>query len=216
MRCDLSFLPPAPLPQQPCRPLSLPTHIPVRAYAGAIALSVLTFPFKLAATAFSLPKIWVQVAFRIVLGAANVASFALLKSAAAEAFGNHTATCFALLTASQFHLPFYMSRPLPNSLALVVTTAGLAAWLRGGRPYRAIGLLTFAAVVFRCDAILLAGLVGLHLLATRQVSFLAGMCAGAAAAVTGLALSVGVDSFFWQRWLWPEGEVLWFNTALNK
>jgi alpha-1,6-mannosyltransferase len=73
-----------------------------------------------------------------------------------------------------------------------------------------------AQAVFRCDVLLLLGLVSLQLLASRQLSLGAGVACGLGAAAASLTVSVGVDSFFWRRWLWPEGEVLWFNTVLNK
>ena len=175
----------------------------------------MTYPFRLIASDIGLPKHVVQLAFRLVLGGAAVASLARLRAAIATALGPTVATSFMLLTVTQFHLPFYMSRPLPNTLALVITTAGLAEWVRG-RSRRALALLAFAAAVFRCDVLMLGGLVSLHLLLTRQVSLVGGLAVGGTAALAGLALSVGVDSAFWGRWLWPEGEVLWFNTALNK
>lgn len=62
----------------------------------------------------------------------------------------------------------------------------------------------------------LAGLIGLHMLLTKQISIPAGLLTGAAAAAISLGMTVVVDSWFWQRWLWPEGEVLWFNTAQNR
>ena len=64
--------------------------------------------------------------------------------------------------------------------------------------------------------LLLVGLVGLHLLVARRISLPRGIAHGVAAVVASLAASVLMDSFFWRRWLWPEGEVLYFNTVLNK
>ena len=71
-------------------------------------------------------------------------------------------------------------------------------------------------VVFRCDMLPLAALIGLHMLSTRQISIQAGLLTGLAAGLVCLILTVSVDSFFWQHCLWPEGEVLWFNTAQNR
>ena len=71
-------------------------------------------------------------------------------------------------------------------------------------------------VIFRCDMLPLIALIGLHMLASRQISLQAGLLTGLTAGAACLVLTVVVDSWFWQRWLWPEGEVLWFNTAQNR
>lgn len=62
----------------------------------------------------------------------------------------------------------------------------------------------------------LAGLIGIHMLLTRQISLQSGLVTGAVSGAASLALTVMIDSWFWQRWLWPEGEVLCFNTAQNR
>ena len=62
----------------------------------------------------------------------------------------------------------------------------------------------------------LAGLIGLHMLASGQVRLHQGLAYGLAAGAGSLLLTITCDSWFWQRWLWPEGEVLWFNTVLNR
>lgn len=181
-----------------------------------IPLALFVAPLKYIVRALGLPKLTVLIALRLLLGNASVVALARLQNSVAKTVGSDVAAWLLIITALQFHLPFYLSRTLPNTLATIITTVGLADWIQGTRPRRALSLLTCAAIIFRCDAIMLAGLVGLHLLATRKVTLTSGIVTGIVTAAICLAVTVSVDSWFWRRWLWPEGEVLWFNTVLNK
>lgn len=71
--------------------------------------------------------------------------------------GPRTAAYFALLTAAQFHVPFYASRFLPNTFALILCNLASAEWIHGKHPLRVVYLMAFTVVVVRCDAALLAG-----------------------------------------------------------
>lgn len=110
-------------------------------------------------------------------------------------------------------------------------------WLDGK-----IGLLyaclTFSSVVFRSELVALFGPIALETLLSRKISFPRAFLIGAVAGVLSLralpfvlfqfnlscpktfyfslVLTIAVDSVMWGRWLWPEGEVLYYNTYLNK
>ena len=70
----------------------------------------------------------------------------VLRSAVEQKLGRRVGIAFVVLTATQFHLPFYASRPLANTYALIPTALALAAVLRRTRPRLAIALLTFTTV----------------------------------------------------------------------
>ncbi|CAI7934421.1 unnamed protein product [Closterium sp. NIES-54] len=75
----------------------------------------------------------------------------------------------------------------------------------------------FAFVVFRCDVLILLAPIGLSLLLTRSIGFFFAVFTCVLTGIASLMLTVSVDSVLWQRFpLWPEGTVLFFNTALNK
>lgn len=120
-----------------------------------------------------------------------------------------------LFAIAQFHLPFYCSRTLPNTFALLAATLALSSWLLR-KPLAAIALLTATTVIFRCDMLILLAPLGLQLLLSGEVGLVEGVRTGALTGAVALALTVAVDSQLWGRWLWPEGTVLFFNTALNK
>ena len=85
-----------------------------------------------------------------------------------------------------------------------------------GKWQRCVFLITFATVVFRGDTVVLLAPLVLSMLLSRRASLPQIIWWGLSAAVLSLFATVLVDSYFWQRWLWPEGEVLWFNIVQNK
>ncbi|GAQ78841.1 alpha-1,6-mannosyltransferase [Klebsormidium nitens] len=186
-----------------------------RTFLGAISLAATSFPLVAWLQTINLPKVGALYVVRIVLGLATASSLIALNRQIRSRFGPNVGRAFALVCCSQFHLLFYASRPLPNIFALGLVSYAYARWLEG-RPVAMLRFVVFAMGVFRCDLVILLGPLGLHLLLTRSISFWAAFRCCFVAAVASLAVTVAVDSFFWGRWLWPEGEVLWFNTVLNK
>ena len=82
----------------------------------------------------------------------------MLQRAVRRQFGGATAAAFMLITALQFHLPFYLSRTLPNILAMPLTNLGLARWLSppaaegNGAAAAASSSATAASVVYLLTA----------------------------------------------------------------
>jgi len=153
-----------------------------------------------------------------------------LAATTATATTTITGTYLLLVAACQFHVPFYSSRTLPNVFAAAVSLQAFAYWIsaegegegddrsnnKSANTASALALLVFDAVVFRCDVVLLLAPIGLVWLATGRIDFRKAAKVGLTTAAVSLIATVPIDSWFWRRPVWPEGEVLYYNTVLNK
>ena len=75
--------------------------------------------------------------------------------------------------------------------------------------------LTFGAAVFRCDLVLLIIPVALALVLRGKIAFTRLVATGCIFSVASVVLTVGIDSVFWGRLLWPELEVFLFNNPVD-
>jgi len=223
---DLLFLGPRKLKQFDHS--QFPGVVPRTFLAPAAVAAAASLPLALLLRFGVVAKLAAGVFARATLAMFSVAALSRLRGAVELAFGRQASVFLALLTSLQFHLPFYFSRTLPNTFATVVTTVALADWVDGRAPRRALVLLAAAAAALRCDVLLLAGVVGLHLLLTATLPFLGAVAASLAGGLGAAAASVAFDSPFWGRgalseaaskefsWsssrlVWPELLVLLFN-----
>ncbi|PHH65465.1 hypothetical protein CDD81_2245 [Ophiocordyceps australis] len=183
-----------------------------RSFVGAALLAGVAKPLVWA-TGFQ----HAQFVVRGLLAAANAASLVLLRRALLRAAGAPAATWCGLLMLGQFHVWYYLSRTLPNMLAFGPTTAAFALLLQPGpaAPRRALALLALAAAVLRAELALLLAATGLYLLARRALSLRALARVVVVATALALALSLPLDSYLWQRPLWPELAAFYFNALLG-
>lgn len=167
-----------------------------------------------------------QFTVRAVLSLFNAWTLHRYKKGVQGAFGRDPARWFVLLMAGQFHVLFYASRTLPNMFAFGVCTLALRELLpfppnqRSGPPEQryqlAIYLFVLAGVIFRSELAILLGTQVLLLLFQRKISLRQVIISGLVSAVIALGFSVPVDSYFWQRPIWPELAGFYFNAIQGK
>ncbi|KAG0129587.1 Alg9-like mannosyltransferase family-domain-containing protein [Tuber indicum] len=183
-----------------------------------------------------------QLVVRGVLGGLSALSLNLFTRAVRQSYGSTTAVLYTLFQLSQFHLPYYSSRLLPNTFALILSTTAFSFLLPApGTPSRrqvghykvGIYILTFTSIVFRSELAILLTFVSLQLLLTRRIHLGNAIVAGVAGGVIGLGITLGIDSYFWQSYtpaapfntplltektglIWPELSGFLYNAIENK
>lgn len=162
---------------------------------------------------------------RLLLGVMSLFGYMRLRQAISRCFGRLESNFFTLCLALQFHLTFYSTRPLANTFGLLFVSYGLAYYfetffLLNKRKYQSwvycnilqtskcMACLTVAALVFRCDIIVLCASVFLALLLRAKILYKASQRISYTCGSSSLCLCVGnvlvffffsllLDSIFW-------------------
>ncbi|GAA36792.2 alpha-1 6-mannosyltransferase, partial [Clonorchis sinensis] len=194
---------------------SFPGVVP-RTFIGSLIVYALTcLPLTLL-TQLNVSKYWMQLLVRFALGFLNVLCFFRFVTDVKQTLGRSVAWRLMWITASQFHFLYYASRTLPNTFALSFVLLSLASLLRR-RDKEFVCLAGFAVLVFRSELLLFYGPCFIYGLLQGIVQInLSLILTVLLTAFGSIICSVLVDSWFWQRWVWPEGEVFYYNVVLGK
>ncbi|KAF5374448.1 hypothetical protein D9615_009109 [Tricholomella constricta] len=206
---------------------TFPGAVP-RTFIGSLLLSWISDPIiELAAwNGLITDKFDLQILVRLVLATLNALGLCLIRHSVSRRFGRLTGLLYTLLTVTQFHLPFWMGRTIPNMFALLPVNIAISLLIDRApnkmKPSEksvivATALLTFTAVVFRAEVLLLLGPIVLQSILHGYITLSKVIKVGLISGLLSLALTVVVDSYFWnQSYLWPEFAGLYFNVYQGK
>ncbi|KAI1082991.1 glycosyltransferase family 22 protein [Whalleya microplaca] len=188
-----------------------------RTFVGSVLLAGISQPV-IALVGFQ----HAQLIIRGALGLLNAGALLVFKSNVEKAFGKSTARWYALLQASQFHVMFYASRTLPNMFAFALTTLAFSQLIerptgksQASRYILIIGNLTIAAAVFRSELAILLVTTTLYGMAASHISLARIIPSFLVFFVLSLVATVPLDSYFWQKPLWPELWGFYYNAVLG-
>ncbi|KAL6447978.1 hypothetical protein ACFW04_000194 [Cataglyphis niger] len=186
-----------------------------RSFLGPIVVSGFALPQIACFNYLKLNKVIAQYVVRATLGLLVIATFKLYRQALQNIFGLQFTKWFIVITVTQYHFMYYLSRPLPNIMAMPLVLLALSGWLKQNYVIF-IWASAAAIIIFRAELTILLGLFLLFDIASKKLSIQRLFKIAVPAGILFLALTVAIDSIFWRRLVWPEGEVFYFNTILNK
>lgn len=178
-------------------------------------MSLMTFPWTLIPVVAS-DKMYLQMIARVNLALLVIGGFNSFANAVGRKYGSTTRRALIVLTLTQFHFTFYVSRTLPNTFALGLSLLAISKWiLRDFKSF--IFLIAVTAVIFRFETCLLFGWMLLYeVFVMKELKIWTILKIGIPSGLLALAATVLFDSFMWGRWVWPEGDGLFFNVYQNK
>ncbi|XP_043802734.1 probable Dol-P-Man:Man(7)GlcNAc(2)-PP-Dol alpha-1,6-mannosyltransferase [Apis laboriosa] len=186
-----------------------------RSFVGSIIVSGLASPLIAIINYMQINKFFAQYVVRATLGLLVIGTLKLYRDALQSIFGLQFTKWFVAITITQYHFMYYLSRTLPNIMTMPLVLLALYGWLKQSHIIF-IWSSAAAIIIFRAELAMLLGLFLLYDIANKKLTILRLFKIAVPAGIFFLTLTIAIDSIFWKRLLWPEGEVFYFNTILNK